>query len=178
MAPDSPRFDAAVPPSRLALPARSHVPGSGSQPDWPVLEAAKATVPSVTDEAGWAANDAYVYGFALLRGGYYWEAHEVWEPVWLACPPNGRARTLLRGLIQTANAHLKAKMVRPRAVIRLVEEARIELAGLRLAEGETFMGVTASALLADLAALAGSMTQTEGASPPRSPVREGDQRHG
>lgn len=173
-----PPFDSAVPSSRLALPARAHVPGSGTTPDEPVLEAAKATAPSVTDAATWADNEAYLYGFALLRGGYHWEAHEVWEPVWLASPPNSRARTLLRGLIQTANARLKAKMARSRAVVRLVADARTELSGLGLADGETFMGVTASALIADLAALAESVTTTEGASPPRSPAREGDQRHG
>ena len=177
MAPPPP-FDTAVPPTPLALPARAHVPGSGTTPDEPVLETAKATAPAVTDETGWADNQAYLYGFDLLRGGFYWEAHEVWEPVWLACPPNSRARTLLRGLIQAANARLKAKMGRPRAVVRLAEEARIELSGLRLAEGEAFMGVTVSALLADLAVLADAMTTTEGVSPPRSSVREGDQRHG
>ena len=113
-----PAFDAAMPSSSLALPSTPHVPGTGSEPDWPPLEAAKAIVPAVTSDADWADNQAYIYGFALLRAGCYWEAHEVWEPVWLASPPNGRARTLLRALIQTANAQLKLKMSRPRAVVR------------------------------------------------------------
>lgn len=147
-------FDAAVPVSRLAVAKAAHVPGTGSAPDWPPLEAAKALVPDVTSEADWAANQAYIYGFALMRSGCYWEAHEVWEAVWLACPPNGRARTLLRALIQTANARLKARMNRPRAVRRLVDEARRELAGLGVADGEAFMGVVVSRLRAELSELA------------------------
>lgn len=147
-------FDAAVPASRLVLPVAAHVPGSGTEPDWPPLEAAKALVPVLTHETDWADNEAYLYGFALMRAGYYWEAHEVWEPVWLASPPNARARTLLRALIQTANAQLKQRMNRPRAVVRLAEEARAELAGLGVADGDAFMGVVVSRLRADLVALA------------------------
>ena len=112
--------------------------------------------PACTREAEWVDNEAYLYGFALLRAGYYWEAHEVWEPVWLASPPNGRARTLLRALIQTANAHLKIKMNRPRAVVRLAQEARRELVGLGVANDEAFMGVVISTLCAELDALAGA----------------------
>ena len=113
-------------------------------------------MPAVTSDADWADNQAYIYGFALLRAGCYWEAHEVWEPVWLASPPNGRARTLLRALIQTANAQLKLKMSRPRAVVRLVTEARRELDGLGVADGERFMGVIVSRVRSDLDALAGA----------------------
>lgn len=147
-------FDAAVPASRLVLPNARHVPGTGSEPDWPAIDAAKALVPEVTAEAEWADNEAYLYGFALMRAGHFWEAHEVWEPVWLASPPNGRARILLRALIQTANARLKHVMGRRRAVVRLAEEARDELANLGVADGEVFMGVVVSSLRAELAALA------------------------
>ena len=42
-------------------------------------------------------------GLALYRAGYFWEAHEAWEPLWLAAPPNSRERALLQGLIQLAN---------------------------------------------------------------------------
>lgn len=154
MADEASPFDAAVPASCLALPRVCHVPGTGSAPDWPPLEQAKQLVPVITREAEWADNGAYVYGFALIRGGYFWEAHEVWEPVWLACPPNGRARLLLRALIQAANAHLKREMNRPRAVVRLARDARQVLAELHAADGEAFMGVVVSRLSADLEALA------------------------
>ena len=154
MADETPAFDVGVPLSTLALPQVRHVPGSGSVPDWPRLERAKQLVPAITQEAEWAENDAYVYGFWLMRDGYYWEAHEVWEPVWLACRPNGRPRLLLRALIQAANAQLKREMKRPRAVVRLALEARQTLGELHVADGEAYMGVVISRLRADLATLA------------------------
>ena len=160
MADEALPFDAAVPASRLALPRVCHVPGTGSAPDWPPLEQAKQLVPVITQEAEWAGNGAYVYGFALMRGGYFWEAHEVWEPVWLACPPNGRPRLLLRGLIQAANAHLKREMQRPRAVVRLAREAQQALGELHVADGEAFMGVAISRLRQDLATLARESGET------------------
>ena len=147
-------FDAAVPACRLALPRAPHLPGTGSKPDWPAIDAAKALVPEVTAEAEWADNEAYLYGFALMRAGHFWEAHEVWEPVWLASPPNGRARILLRALIQTANARLKDVMGRPRAVVRLAEEARDEIDEIAVSVGEVFMGVDVKRMRADLRNLA------------------------
>ena len=150
--------DAAIPMTSLDLPTRAHVPGTGSEPDWPPLEAAKATATSVTSEQTWADNWAYVYGFALIRAGFYWEAHEVWEPVWLACPPNSRERTLLRALIQFANAKLKCRMGRSRAAFRLINEAQSELAELRMTKGELFMGVNVSALVSELDVFAKRLT--------------------
>lgn len=162
MADDGTAFDAAVPASPFALPRWPHVPGSGSEPDWPALDVVKTTVPAVTREEDWAENAAYVYGFALMRAACHWEAHEVWEPVWLAAPPNSRARGLLRALIQTANAQLKLRMGRPRAVQRLAEEARHELAGLGVTDGVACMGVDVAQLRAVLAELAGVEAKAAG----------------
>jgi uncharacterized protein len=72
---------------------------------------------SVEDLAG---SDAWQAGLQFLRQGYYWEAHEVIEPVWLALP-GGPEKRLVQGVIQLANAALKHKMGRPRAVLRLCD---------------------------------------------------------
>ena len=143
-------FDAAMPSTSFILPARAHVPGTGSEPDRPPLEAAKAMVLPVTVEKTWTTNHTYIYGFTLVRAGFYWEAHEVWEAVWLASRPNSRERSLLRALIQTANAKLKCRMQRPRAASRLIAEAQHELAELGVARGELVMGVDVFELLAEL----------------------------
>ncbi len=130
----------------LPLPAQRHVPGSGSMPDMAPLEAAKALAPAVTRREEWQENPAYLYGHYLLAAGFFWEAHEVWEAVWLNCPPNSVEKLLLRMLIQQANARLKLVMGRPRAAERLADEAealRTELAG-RLGDLSTVMGVTVS----------------------------------
>ncbi len=130
----------------LALPGHAHVPGSGSKPDMAPLEAAKALVAPETSANAWQDNAAYLYGHDLLDAGFFWEAHEVWEAVWLNCPPNSAEKLMLRMLIQQANARLKLVMGRRNAAERLaaeVEALRIDLAG-RLGAPGSFMGVDIS----------------------------------
>lgn len=130
----------------LALPGHAHVPGSGSTPDMAPLEAAKALVAHETSANAWQDNAAYLYGHDLLDAGFFWEAHEVWEAVWLNCPPNSAEKLMLRMLIQQANARLKLVMGRRNAAERLaaeVEALRSDLAG-RLGATRCFMGVDIS----------------------------------
>jgi predicted metal-dependent hydrolase len=74
------------------------------------------------EAAVWKGDLAYRYGASLYVQSFFWEAHEVWEAVWKACPPNGVERRLLRGLIGLANAALKLRMGRPKAALRLLRE--------------------------------------------------------
>ncbi|MGB3409054.1 MAG: DUF309 domain-containing protein [Jannaschia sp.] len=71
---------------------------------------------------------AWETGLTYLSGGFYWEAHEVLEPVWMAQPPNAPERALTQGLIQLANAALKQRMGQPRATARLRKIADSHLA--------------------------------------------------
>lgn len=70
-------------------------------------------------------------GRAWIEAGYFWEAHEVLEAVWLAARPNSLARGFVRAAIQLANAGLKQRMQRPGAVGRLLAQAASSLAELR-----------------------------------------------
>lgn len=148
---DATQFDVAIPESSLGLPRNAHVPGTGTEPDWPPLETAKAQALDVTTDETWPQNEAYIYGFALLRAGFYWEAHEVWEVVWLACAPNSRERSLMRALIQTANAQLKIEMDRRPAALRLLDEAQRDLNEVRCAP--TLMGVSTALFAEELMAI-------------------------
>ncbi len=102
------------------LPAERHLPGLTPRPQGGPVAAAAAAVRAGFEPADWPASPAFLYGFDLLAAGCFWEAHEVWEPGWLRCPPNGRERHALQGLIQAANAGLKAAMGRPAATRRLL----------------------------------------------------------
>jgi len=113
----------ALPAGDYPLPAQPHVPGSGTAPDMAPLQRVKQTCPPRVDADDWRNNVAYRYGWALFDAEFFWEAHEIWEPVWHACAPNSRERLLLRALIQLANARLKQKMRRENAATRLFEEA-------------------------------------------------------
>ena len=98
--------------ARWPLPEEAHVPGQTPRPKAsPAFEAAASAPPRTVPE-DWTEHAAYLYGFDLYAGAFFWEAHEVWEPVWMGAPPNGRARALLQGLIQLANACLKLRMLR------------------------------------------------------------------
>ena len=124
------------------LPSMRHVPGTGPAPDLGQLEAIKALVPSRTVATAWRENVPYLYGMTLFAASYYWEAHEVWEPVWMNCSPNSPERHLLQALIQYANAALKRDMGRARATRRLIEDCEGHLRRIPRAVGQgAFMGV-------------------------------------
>ena len=72
---------------------------------------------------------AFKHGLMYLDEGYFWEAHEVLEPIWMALPEHSDERRFVQGIIQLANASLKAEMNRPKAVIRLCTIARDLLSG-------------------------------------------------
>jgi hypothetical protein len=128
----------------LALPRWAYLPGVTPEPDREPLERAKALVPPAFAGGVPAEHPAFRYGLALHDGGFFWEAHEVWEAVWKAAPKNGCDRLVLRGLIQRANAHLKLRMGRRAAALRLLDEAAGELAEAARRRGVTPQGLLAS----------------------------------
>jgi hypothetical protein len=110
------------------------------------LEGVKALTPTVVDDGVWREVPAFLYGIELYAHGYFWEAHEVWEPVWLATAPSSRERHLMAGLIQLANACLKLEMRRPRAAVRLLQASADELAECRPDAAHPLMGMGIRAL--------------------------------
>lgn len=63
-------------------------------------------------------------GRAFYDDGYYWEAHEVLEAVWLNLGPNSGERYAVQALIQLANGRLKLRMGMPKAAVRLADIAQ------------------------------------------------------
>lgn len=133
------------------LPLEPYLPGLTKRPDGDDdVHRVAAMAPDPTDPKAWRENAAYLAGFRLYNAGFGWEAHEVWEPVWMHAAPHSAERYLLQGLIQLANARLKFAMKRDRAGGRLVGIA----AGLLehadyAARGEDVMGVDLPTLLGD-----------------------------
>lgn len=118
-----------IPPrsAAFALPRWSYVPGKIAEPDLEALAPVKALVPDRFNGFVPIDHPALIYGLALHDAGFFWEAHEILEAVWAAAPQGGRDRLLLRVCIQIANAALKQRLGRPRAVGRLLQEAAAEL---------------------------------------------------
>lgn len=147
---------------RWPLPECPFIPGQSEKPAAsPAFEAA-AAAPDRTDPDRWRDNHSYVYAVALHNAGCFWEAHEVLEAVWMACPPNSRARRHCQALIQLSNACLKLKMGRSRACQRLLAIAATHWDG---PGPDRFMGVEIASVLADISALrshVAALTEPEG----------------
>ena len=65
--------------------------------------------PARVDPACWNQSRDYLIGFDLFNGGYYWEAHELWEGLWHACGRHGTTADFLKALIKLAAAGVKAR---------------------------------------------------------------------
>jgi len=61
------------------------------------------------DADRWFASDEYLYGIDLFNHGYYWEAHEAWEALWLAAGRRGPTAIWLKALIKLAAAVVKLR---------------------------------------------------------------------
>lgn len=109
----------------LPMPSYAHVPGQNSRPGSDELEPAIAMVLASTVDVTACDNAAWHYGVKLLNQGFFWEAHEVLETVWMNATPNSRERYLLQGVIHVANCALKVRMQRKNAAHRLSDLATV-----------------------------------------------------
>lgn len=100
------------------FPPRAYLPGFGVRP------VAEPPTGAPLDPERWRACVAYVHGLALFDRGYYWEAHECWEQLWILAGRAGPVAALLRGLIQLAAAAIKLRQGRTAGAIALAERAR------------------------------------------------------
>ena len=60
------------------------------------------------DPEYWNSCEAYLYGVDLFNYGFWWEAHESLEGVWVAAGRHTETGLFIQGLIQISVAYLKA----------------------------------------------------------------------
>lgn len=87
--------------------------------------------------------DAWERGKSLFAEGYFWEAHEAWEELWLASDRASCEGLVVRGLIQAAAACLKSQQGNARGVEIL---ARRAAQTLRSAGVDRWRGISVAAL--------------------------------
>ena len=104
---------------QFPMPIAAHRPGRTKHPTENLRAPVQSSLDVVITTQNWQRHDAYLYGFVLYRSGYYWEAHEIWEPVWMNCAPNSLERLMLQACIQLANAALKQELNNAKAALRL-----------------------------------------------------------
>ena len=104
-----------MPPPRYSncpLPPYAHIPGETPHPVSDPrghLHGQVHEPPPPLDPSAWQASDAYRYGVDLFNHGYYWEAHEAWESLWLAAGRSGPVAIWLKALIKLAAAMVKVR---------------------------------------------------------------------
>lgn len=137
----------------LSLPSHAYVPGQTARHDPAVFAALHDSVTPGMGIADLTASAAWHAGWAYYKAGFFWEAHEALEPVWMQMPPETPERHFVQGLIQIANAALKARMGRPRAVLRLCDIAAAHLTRARGDGGSAMMGLRFNVLDHEIATL-------------------------
>lgn len=147
--PDLPRYTQRPFPPYRYLPRRSGTttPHPRNDPDGHSYQQEEEYLPGFTPD-DWRSCAAYLHGIDLFNHGYWWEAHEALEGVWLAA---GQRDTLcgrfVQGLIQLAGAQLKRFMAEPRGAESLTE------AGVgKIAEAEVegiYLGIEVAELISE-----------------------------
>ncbi len=116
------------------------------------------TTPPPLDPARWRESEAYLFGLDLFNHGYYWEAHEEWEGLWVAAGKRGAASEFFKGLIKLAAAGVKARQQMPDGVRRHGERAAEHFREARRRLGKPrYAGLD----LADLERVAREVARTE-----------------
>ncbi len=135
--------------TELPLPGRKYIPGLGIHPE---KHPQGSQVPdlsldevSFTDNS-WKRSRRYLYGIDLFNAGYWWEAHEVLEELWIQCGRTTQVARFLQGIIQVSAALLKFSISNPRGAKRLKSRA---LEKLELHSG-VFLGIDVDVLVSQL----------------------------
>ena len=119
-------------------------------------------LPEPPDPDNWRACHDYLYGIDLFNHGFYWEAHEAWEGLWVACGRRGPTATYLQALISLAAAGLKVRLGSARGMrANANKAARLfeSVASHAGSNGTRYMGLDVRAL-ADFAAMIAKSSQT------------------
>src|SRR5665213_1163472 len=67
------------------------------------------TIPDPLNPEHPESSHEYLEAIDLFNAGYYWEAHETWEGLWIAAKREGLLADFIKGLIKLAAAGVKAR---------------------------------------------------------------------
>ncbi len=131
------------------LPTRRYIPGEGIHPS---RHPQGSHIPQLPEEpqpfsdSTWQNSPRYLYAIDLFNSGYYWEAHEVLEELWVRVGRATPTGQFLQGLIQIAAAVLKKAQNKPQPARRLLDKGLAKLKP----HNATYLGINSAALTEDL----------------------------
>jgi len=142
--------------TEFPLPSRKYIPGQGIHPDRHPQGSHIPEIPPEDKEFtmdNWQYCQRYLYAIDLFNAGYWWEAHEVLEELWVESGRTTEIARFLQGVIQVSAALLKVTISNPRGAIRLAER------GIRKLRSQT--GVYLGINIHDLVRSVGNKVQDE-----------------
>ena len=131
-------------PAPIRFPGHAYIPGQTKRHPDGHFDAIRASVTADLGPSDLAHSEAWKTGLAFFGSGYFWEAHEVLEPVWIQAPQKSAERMFIQALIQLANARLKLHMDQPKATLRLCATVDTLLADCEISGRADVMGLSAS----------------------------------
>lgn len=127
-----------------ALPPYAHTPGVTPHPirdpDGHSSGESHPELPS-PESSAWRDCELYLRGIDLFNAGYYWEAHEAWEAVWIAAGRRGVHADFFKALIKLAAAGVKLREANPagaRRHLRRADELLTIVSAAQAVEGSLF----------------------------------------
>lgn len=87
------------------LPPYTYVPGCAPHP----ISAPDGHLRDFRLPQEWSRQDHLQWGRRLFEHGYYWEAHEAWEHLWLELGRTSRDALMVKGLIKLAASAVKCR---------------------------------------------------------------------
>ena len=87
------------------LPPYTYVPGYAPHP----ASDSEGHMRDFSLPSTWTLKNHFLWGVRLFRNGYYWEAHEAWEHLWLELGRTSEEALTVKGLIKLAAAAVKCR---------------------------------------------------------------------
>lgn len=110
--------------TKYKLPEKPFIPGKENLKEFNFEISWKDTE---LKEVNWTESDEYLFGIDLFNHGFWFEAHEIWEAVWLAQNKDSETRVFMQGLIQLSAALFKKKSGKYESAERLAAKGIYKL---------------------------------------------------
>jgi predicted metal-dependent hydrolase len=110
----------------LPFPSFSYIPKLHIHPEKLSEKPHIPLLPELTEKFSvhsWKNCTNYLYAIDLFNYGYYWEAHEVLEKLWLSAGKKSPEGIFVQGIIQVSVAMLKWSQSNTTGLKRLTEKA-------------------------------------------------------
>ncbi len=143
--------------SEEPLPPYRYVPG-GDLPH-PVTDpaghfAGRAFRAATVSPLAWMVDPLWLFGVDLFNQQYFWEAHEVWEPLWKGLDKAEPPGMMIQGLMQCAGGLLKVRAGELEGMVAFWGQAEVRLGKVRQVAPELW-GLKTGKVFKDFAAYFG-----------------------